>query len=73
MNELNNRLGLPEPRLIRAKDLIICHKLRFSSTYISLQPMDVEDLDISNYEFFQINNLSLKYQIFTQSGCKDID
>ena len=29
-------------------------------------------LDISNFEFCEIQNLSLKYQIFTQLYCKEI-
>ena len=33
----------------------------------------LQTLDISNYEFCKIKNLSLKYQRFTTSGSKDIE
>ena len=36
---------------------------------MSLKPNVV---DISNYKFVTLNNLSVKYQRFTRSGCKNI-
>ena len=56
---------------IRAKELSLCHKLRFDNTYIfATQCRRLKIFKTMNS--VSSNNLSLKYQGFTPSDSKDI-
>ena len=53
-----------------AKELILCYKLFYYNSYIFAtqyrRPWKFETII-----YFRSNNFSLKYEMFTPSGCKD--
>ena len=53
------------------KELSFCHKLRFSTSY-KLATRFPRPLIFQTINSVRSNSLSLKYQRFTTSGCKDI-
>ena len=53
------------------KELSFCHKLRFSYSY-NLETCFPRPLIFQTINSGRSNSLSLKYQRFTPSGCKDI-
>ena len=53
------------------KELSFCHKLRFSNSY-NLANRFPRPLIFQTINSGSPNSLSLKYQRFTPSGCKDI-
>ena len=64
-------IKIKDVQKIRAKELSLCHKLRFDNTYIfATQCRRLKIFKTMNS--VSSNNLSLKYQKLTQSGCKDI-
>ena len=53
------------------KELSFCHKLWFSNSY-NLATHSLRPLIFQTINSLRSNSLSLKYQRFTPSGCKDI-
>ena len=55
-----------------SQKLRFCHKLWFSNPYIF--PIQCgRPLIFQSMNYVRSNNLSLKYQMFTPTGCKDIE
>ena len=54
------------------KELSFCHKLWFSNSY-NLATHSPRPLIFQTINSVRSNSLSLKYQRFTPSGCKDIE
>ena len=54
-----------------SKELSLCHKLEFSNPYI-FKPQFCRPLIFQTMNCVRSDNLSLKNQRCTQTGCKDI-
>ena len=64
-------LNCNETIKILLKELSFCHKLRFSNSH-NLATCFPAPLIFQTFNSGRSNSLSLKYQRFTPSGCKDI-
>ena len=71
----NNLKDISSKKLFRInlkqKELSFCHKLWFSNSY-NLGTHFPRPLIFQTINYVSSNSLSLKYQRFTPSGCKDI-